>query len=59
MPNILSQLGQMIAGAVGSSPGVQAQLTEAEQQAANAFFTIAGEMLIVIGLLTLIAWRQK
>jgi hypothetical protein len=49
----------MIAGAVGSSPGVQAQLTEAEQQAANAFFTIAGEMLIVIGLLTLIAWRQK
>lgn len=55
--NFLAQIGQALSAGFGNA--VSADVQAAETAAQQAFYTIAGELLVVIVILGLIAWNTR
>ncbi len=55
--NFLAQIGQALSAGFGNA--VSADVQAAETAAQQAFYTIAGELLVVILILGLIAWNTR
>lgn len=55
--NFLASIGQALSTGFGNA--VSADVQAAESAATQAFYTIAGELLVVIIILGLIAWSER